>query len=126
MPRIGRYWDGHGGIYAGITRGEDADYHLILGVTQTARDVIWKDAYAWSKMQSADGHTEFWLPNRRQAALLYANLHDMFEDLWYWTCELYPPDEKCAWVQTFGYGRQADARLTDACRACAVRIELCA
>ena len=124
MPRIGRYWDGHGGIYAGILGMPDADYHLILG-EQTKRDVIWALAADWALTVHADELNDFRLPTRKEAALLYANLQDHFEDRWFWTGEPYPPDSKCAWVQTFGYGRQADARLTDACRACAVRIERC-
>ena len=121
--RIGRYAEGKGGIYAGVVRMEDGDYHLFVAEVGTKRDVIWKNAMAWAQGVSIDGHSDFALPTRKQAALLYANLQDGFEDRWWWTSELYPPDEKCAWVQTMGYGRQADARLTDACRACAVRVE---
>lgn len=122
MPRIGRYWEGHGGIYAGITATREGDFHLILG-EQTKRDMPWQLGSDWAKAYTADGHLDFGLPTRKEAALLYANLQSQFPDLWFWTCEPYPADPECAWVQTFGYGRQADARRFDACRACAVRTE---
>lgn len=125
-PRVGRYWDGHGGIYAGITPGKDCDYHLILSLEDMKRDVIWENALVWARAARADGHSDFDLPDLKQAALLYANLKECFDPVWYWSRDPYPPDLKaCAWVQTFGYGRQADARITDACRARAVRVEPC-
>ena len=109
--RIGDTWNG--GVYAGITRYNE---HLILQFPHLIkRDVTWSDAL---KSVAAPWR----LPMRVEAALLYANLQDYFDPLWYWTKEDYPPDrEQCVWVQTFGYGRQADARMTDACRVCAVR-----
>lgn len=132
-PRIGQTWIGEGGIYAGITRRgayahpdltDERDCHLIVAspALWLKRDVIYGYACDWARHFQADGHADFRLPNRREAALLYANLQDHFEDMWYWTLDPYHADSKCAWVQTFGYGRQADARMTDACRACAVRI----
>lgn len=124
-PKIGRYWGGHGGIYAGITAGKNHDSHLILAPEISRRDVIWREAVAIACAHSDDGKNDFRLPYLAEAALLYANLKHYFEDMWYWTADFYPPDNNCAWVQTFGYGRQADARLTDACRVCAVRIEPC-
>lgn len=122
--RIGRYWEGHGGIYAGIIGGGDkGDFHLIESVEEVRRDVTWNDARDWAHSVLADGFNDFRLPHRDEAALLYANLKNQHEDLWYWCDDVYPADDRCAWVQTFGYGRQADARKTDACRARAVRIE---
>ncbi len=125
MYRIGRYAEGKGGIYAGIIVGTEFDSHVYLYPQLTQRDLIWTKASKWANETISDGHQDFNLPTCRQGALLFANLKDRFPDLWFWICELYPPDMHCAWVQTFGYGRQADARLTDACRACAVRTERC-
>tara|TARA_R110000868_G_scaffold139445_1_gene354258 strand:- start:69 stop:461 length:393 start_codon:yes stop_codon:yes gene_type:complete len=129
MPRIGRYWDDHGGIYAGISVGADCDYHVILCDDKNLRDIIYLNAIQWTDalcIRAHGGFKDWKLPTRQQAALLYANLQDQFEDKWYWTRDKYPPDiENCMWVQTFGYGRQADARKTDACRARAVRVEKC-
>jgi hypothetical protein len=124
--RIGRYWDGHGGIYAGIARGTDYDYHLILAENDMRRDMPYKAAVDWCRYVSADGFRDFRLPNRAEGALLYANLKDKFSDFWHWTSEDYPPDAECKWAIAFAYGRNADARMSDACRARAVRIEPCA
>lgn len=122
LCRIGRYWDGQGGIFAGITPKADGDYCLIRGNLAQQRDVIWREAREQADAFQADGHFDFRLPTREEAALLYANLRGEFEDKWYWTGDTYHADPKCAWVQTFGYGRQADARMTDACRVVAVRV----
>lgn len=123
--RIGRYIEGKGGIYAGIVVGTEFDSHVYVAVEQTKRDVIWFAAKEWAQGLAVGGLSDFFLPTIQQGALLYANLKPNFEDRWYWLRELYHADKNCAWVQTFGYGRQADARLTDACRACAVRTERC-
>lgn len=122
-PKIGRYWDGMGGLYAGVLRG---DFHLILAEVDTKRDVIWQKAQSWAGSLIIDKWHDFRLPSRMEAALLYANLQDKCEDRWTWTGDDYSADKTCAWVQTFGYGRQADARKTDACRARAVRAFPCA
>ena len=124
MPRIGGLWEGHGGIYAGITRGKDGDFHLIRKENNKQRDLPYEEAFDWAMKPSA-GFRDWRLPTRREAALLYANLQDQFEPVWYWTLDVYPPDNLCMWVQTFGYGRQADLRKTDGARACAVRTEPC-
>lgn len=120
--RIGRYWEGQGGIYAGLTRKPEGDFHLVVSPEDMRRDLIHHLAKKWANGICSDGHKDFRLPTPPEAALLYANLKEFFEDRWYWTIEPYPADELCAWVQTFGYGRQADARMTDACRARAVRV----
>ena len=122
MPRIGEQW--HGGIYAGIVRGDKCDNHLILREAMKSTDLPFEESFEWA-LKHAKGFHDWRLPTRREAALLYTNLQDRFEDKWYWTLEPYPPDKECMWVQTFGYGRQADIRKTDGCRTCAVRIEPC-
>lgn len=125
IPRIGRYWESHGGIYAGIVRGEDRDCHVIMAQTNNKRDVICDIASEWVQCLSYDGHADFSLPNRDKLALIYTNLRHMLPDGWYWTCEQYPADAECNWVVAFPYGRHADARRTDACKAIAVRTEPC-
>ena len=125
MPRIGRYWEGHGGIYAGIARGEDCDYHLILAEDDEKRDMTWERAMDWAVNLVHEDFCDYNLPTRAEGALIYANLKDKCNDGWMWTCEPYPADNECAWVIAMAFGRNADARLTDACRARAVRTEPC-
>jgi hypothetical protein len=120
VVKVGETWQG--GVYAGITHKNE---HLVLMFPhQSKRDMTCVDAFDLADHRNVAIHTSkpIWrLPTRKEAALLYANLQDWFEDMWYWTGEAYHADTSCNWVQTFGYGRQADARRTDACRVCLVR-----
>jgi hypothetical protein len=101
-PRIGEAWP-TGGIYAGISRGEDGapDAHLVLLTDKPAGDLNWRDADAW--VEGLGGGAR--LPTRFESALLYANLRDQFDTgPWYWTgtqCS-----ELTAWNQYFDYGGQ--------------------
>ncbi len=132
IPRIGRYWEG--GIYAGITPGEQGDFHLIAMEPainldgHVPRDVIYAEAEAFVFRLTHASNAEFrdWrLPTRQEAALLYANIRGYFNEGWHWTSDPYPPDHTCHWVQSFAYGRQCDARMTDACRVRLVRTVPC-
>ncbi len=123
IPRIGRYWDQMGGLYSGVVRHEVGDFHVILAEPDAKRDMIYMNAYNWATKLMADGREDFRLPTRSEAALLYANMRDRIADGWMWTCDDYPADSDCKWVIAFPYGRNADARKTDACRARAVRLE---
>jgi hypothetical protein len=106
-PRIGEYWAGQGGIYAGVARGRDgdADYHLILAEATPEQDFAWQAALDHAKTIEADGHKDFAVPTRWESALLYANLQDKLNtDYWHWTSTQY--SENDAWVQLFSYGFQ--------------------
>ena len=87
-PRIGEYWRGQGGIYAGVARGGNGqpDYHLILDVGGSQQEFTWEAAKACAQRVIADGHQDFTLPNRIESALLFANLRDKFNpNYWHWT-----------------------------------------
>jgi len=108
-PAIGQPWPGQGGIYAGISRGENGepDAHLIVA-TATLGRLKWADACTQAKAHSADGHTDFRAPTRAESALCYANLKAEFNQLndsWYWTGSQYSAG--IAWVQSFDYGDQS-------------------
>ena len=112
-PKIGEYWPGQGGIYAGLCRGRDGeqDYHLILCNEAPEQDFKWQEALDRAKTIEADGHKDFTVPTRWESALLYANLQDQFPtDHWYWTSTQY--SEGNAWIQYFYYGDQ-DSLLKD-------------
>jgi len=51
-----------------------------------------------------DGHRDFYLPSKRESALLYANLPDQFEGGWHWTST--QVSAYSAAVQSFSYGDQ--------------------
>lgn len=106
-PRIGEYWSGQGGIYAGLCRGSDgdADYHLILCKDAPEQEFKWKDALDHAKTIEADGHKDFTVPTRWESALLYANLQDQFDaEYWHFTSTQY--SELYAWSQSFSNGSQ--------------------
>ena len=108
-PKIGEYWPGQGGIYAGVARGLEGapDYHLILCAEAPKADFEWQAALDLAKTISADGYSDFRVPTRFESALLYANLQDQFEtDRWHWTSTQYSEDT--AWIQHFNDGRQGN------------------
>ena len=87
-PAIGQPWPGQGGVYAGITRGEDGqpDAHLILCPTVPGKKLTWKKALNWAKAIEHDGHADYHVPTRTESALLYANLRDDLDtSAWFWT-----------------------------------------
>lgn len=113
-PAIGQYWPGEGGVYAGIMRGEGGkpDYHLIVatddlgkfewgnyGNTVSGADsasdgaantqALIEDgdhpAAAACAEYEADGHTDFYLPARRELQVAEANVSDRFEQEWHWS-----------------------------------------
>ena len=109
--RIGEAWQG--GIYAGISRGEDGepDAHLVLLRNLHIDDLTWQQAVDWAA-GLGDGAR---LPTRFQSALLYANLRDQLDtDRWHWTGTQYSDDG--AWSQGFNngfqyyYGKKSQAR----------------
>ena len=121
-PAIGAVWPGMGGIYAGVSRGEDGqpDAHLVLADVDTGGKFKWQAAVEWAASVCIDGHTDFRLPTRFESALLYANLRDRFETSpWYWTGTQYSADD--AWSQDFDYGYQGDIGKCYEARARAVR-----
>lgn len=87
--------------YAGLILGKDGqpDHHLIL-LPGEAQDVSWSTAREWAL--GAGGE----LPTRRELALLYANLREAFERVWYWSSEPQEPRAQLVWGQNFTSGIQ--------------------
>jgi hypothetical protein len=111
-PKIGEYWPGQGGIYAGVARGcyGERDYHLILSTEAPEEEFAWHAALDRAKSVSADGHSDFTVPTRFESALLYANLQDQFNtDYWHWTSTQFSEDN--AWVQDFYSGNQGSSKV---------------
>lgn len=123
IPPVNAYWPNQGGKFRGIVRGEagQRDYLLIEHVDELPV-ADWKTSITNAAAVEADGHKDFSLPNRAEAALLYANAKDDHEtDDWYWTSEQPAEYPSCAWMQNFSRGSQGWDLLRDACRARAVR-----
>lgn len=126
-PAIGEYWPGQGGIYAGDFRSSDGTvYGLIVGKEEDIGRARWaqdgeRDLSDWDGLANTaalrndcpaaklaadyviDGHTDFYLPARRELQLAAANLHDTFgKESWYWTST--PRGEYFAWAVDFEHG----------------------
>lgn len=87
--------------YAGLIIGKDGEpsYHLVL-LPGELENADWTKAGWWAGEQDGE------LPNRREQALLYANLKDQFKPEAYWSSEQHADDDGWAWCQYFDYGSQ--------------------
>lgn len=90
-----------GELYAGIILGKEGkpDYHVVL-LPGEAEDVSWANAREWAQSQGGE------LPSRRELALLYANLREHFQRVWYWSSEPQEPRSHLVWGQNFTSGIQ--------------------
>lgn len=115
-PAVGEYWEGQGGIYAGIMPDYTgtSPYHLVLS-TEEAVNMAWgpngapdhaarskTDGHAntdalsrcdhvhpaagWAARYQKDGHTDFYLPARRELDMAATALPAQFSRTdWYWS-----------------------------------------
>jgi len=106
-PQIGQVWEGQGGVYAGISRGRDLapDYHLIVG-PELESQTDWAAAVKWAASLTGDGHADFALPFRKEQALSFANVPELFKQQYYWSCEQHASTSGYAWGQFFSNGGQ--------------------
>lgn len=111
-PRIGDYWEGQGGHYAGIARGRDGapDYYLIVGPECDPRN--WNNFVAYAPTVNIDGKTDFVPPSRKEQALMYANVPELFKEEAYWSGEQHAAISDYAYYQDFNNGHQASAART--------------
>ncbi|BCX53736.1 hypothetical protein CTYAZ2_33160 [Comamonas testosteroni] len=133
-PKIGDYWPGQGGFYAGDMRGDDGTvYGLIVSDCDVAKDVgtaAWGPAgehqlSEWDGLTNslslgashpaakraathkADQHSDFYLPARRELQLACATVPHLFgTDSWYWTSTTRYEDY--AWAVDFEHGNTDD------------------
>lgn len=126
-PRIGEYLAGQGGIYIGDILGNDGVlYGLIASQEQDVGRARWaedgeRDLSDWdgltntnrlrngcpaAKLASdyeADGHTDFYLPARRELIVAAANVPHLFNaESRYWTST--PYGSTYAWAVDFEHG----------------------
>lgn len=90
-----------GQYYAGVILGKDGqpDYHLVL-LPGEVQEASWWAACDWTRSNGSE------LPSRRELSLLYANLREHFERLWYWSSEPQEPRAHLVWGQNFTSGIQ--------------------
>lgn len=125
IPRISTDDSLLGGIVAGIARGREGlfdgrDYLLIVGAEYDGT-LAWQKANEWAQGLSTLDHSDWTLPTRKEQALLFANVSELFKPEWYWSQEQRAGDSDHAWVQDFSNGHQYHSRKDDCCRVRAVR-----
>ena len=143
-PAIGEYWQGQGGIFAGDFRGGDGVvYGLIISTDEDAGRANWgeygeRELSDWdglintsklrndcpaAKLASShtrDGHTDFYLPARRELQFAGANLHHIFgTESWYWSSTAH--GEHYAWAVDFESGYTLNDSRTNGFRVRPVR-----
>jgi len=122
VPAIASPWPGQAGIYAGLVRGDkgEPDYHLIVAKGGCG-ELTWEDAGGYAAAIDVDGHRDFTLPKRKEQAVLFGNVPELFEKEWYWSSEQFAGDDASAWCQSFDYGTQTTSLKYYQLRARAVR-----
>jgi hypothetical protein len=113
VPAIGSYWEGQGGIYAGIRQGEDGElYHQIFaavdigdhewgeygtetaatskvnGILNTTTLIEAADSFPAAEAAgnyTADGHHDFYLPSIGELNHAWQTIAEHFDKTWYWS-----------------------------------------
>ena len=87
--------------YAGAVLNADGTvkHHLVLMAAKPDDTITWQAAKDWAI--SAGGV----LPDRQEAALIYANCKPHVDGVWHWTSAQHT-NESDAWVCDFSYGFQ--------------------
>ncbi|MDP3228481.1 MAG: hypothetical protein Q8N13_10970 [Acidovorax sp.] len=101
--KIGEHSAAAGGIYVGVTPGEDGqpDAHLFLLDAKPDSKLSWADGVKWAESLGDGAH----MPTRFESALLYANVQSHLDaDAWHWTSTQY--SGRSAWSQYFSDGDQ--------------------
>ena len=106
-----------GEYYAGALLNEDGTvkHHLVLLAARSDDDLDWEDAKTWAATVNG------WLPDRQEAALIYANCKPHVDARWHWTSEQYESNASYAWSCSFGNGNQGYNDVSSAGAARAVR-----
>ncbi|TXD58939.1 DUF1566 domain-containing protein [Ralstonia sp. TCR112] len=147
-PALGEYWAGEGGIFAGLMPdGNGGQYPLIAsvddfgpaewgaygqdepgaksdldGYANTRALIESKHAHPAAQFATGytkDGHSDFFLPAKRQISLCASTIPEKFEKAWYWTSTQSSADY--AWSQYFTVGGQLTAYKSNGGRVRLVR-----
>lgn len=109
QQRIGVFWKDQLGVYAGMARARQAghnedsmnDYALVVG-EESPKGLNWKTGMEWAK----DAGKDWRVPYRKETALCFATVPELFKNGPYWTCEPYEANDAGAWAQHFVDGGQ--------------------
>ena len=102
--------------YAGAVLNDDGTvkHHLVLMADRPDGNVDWHNAKKWAASIGGE------LPDRQEAALIYANCKPHVDGAWHWTSEQHT-NESYAWICGFYDGIQTGDRKDDYHAARAVR-----
>jgi hypothetical protein len=123
LPPIGEAWPGEGGVFAGLLKGEDGDYAVIVPL-DPASDVVaapWKDAIAAAGNFKTAEHQDYSAATRGDLALCFHNVPGLFKKNWYWSSTRDAGFASYAWCQDFDDGYQGYDHKGYELRARAVR-----
>lgn len=134
QPILGKYWQGHGGVYAGLVRNGDQQFHLIMAAgEQAVAKLPWGNlgeeiagefsfidghhntqlilatepentAAKFVTALDIDGHNDFYWPAQKEMNLLRINLQELCGNGWHWSSTQYSAHG--AWGQYFVDGYQ--------------------
>jgi hypothetical protein len=91
------------GIYAGVARGYNGEPDGILEVLDEApKSMPWADAVKYAEGLGEGAR----LPTRKEQALCFANVPELFKEETYWSGEQHAGDSGYAWYQYFSNGLQ--------------------
>lgn len=124
VPCVGEYWEGQGGLNAGLMLTEDRsrEYYLIVPPRSAVPhpSLTHDKAKEYATQLVVDGRKGFTLATRRENRLAWVNLQGEFHpDEWYWCLEQYGPHAGDAWAQ-HSLGNQFHWGKSTAFRALAV------
>lgn len=106
-PALGEDWHEHGGIYAGIARGQNGvTPHILIAGPEFDGYANWNTAMKWARDITINGRNDFSLPSRLEARRLMDTVPQLFKAEWYWLCEQHAGDSDYAWSQHFTNGLQ--------------------
>jgi hypothetical protein len=122
LPRIGAEIAELGGVFAGVVRGAEgqSDYYLIVGPEAPSK-LEWRAANEWADTVEHLGFADFTIFSRREQAICFGNVPELFQKEWYWSSEQPAAYSNFAWAQFFLYGYQGYYFKDDDYRARAVR-----
>lgn len=116
IPALGEYWPGEGGFNGGLFQGGERPYYLIVadaefeaehggcrhetegagspwdGVKNTQALLADSEEHPAAELAAkhqADGHTDFYLPSRRELQVLEANVSKLFKKQCHWSSTQY-------------------------------------
>jgi hypothetical protein len=108
LPPIGKAWPGEGGVFAGLLKGKDSDYAVIVPL-DPASDVDpapWKYAIAAAGKFKTAEHQDYSAAIRGELALCFHNVPGLFKKEWYWSSTPVAGPASYAWYQLFLNGLQ--------------------